>query len=84
VTNVEIVARRNLFRLLRHKPETLDALDLNKRLAQEYGLTSLDKILFMTAVCEETAVSLMAYTEIEIARLATLQQVIESLHARLQ
>lgn len=82
--NVETVVRENLYRLLRLRPETSDQLDPKKRLVQEYGLTSLDKILFMTAVCEETAVSLMAFTEDEIAKLATLQNVIDSLNARRQ
>lgn len=82
--DVETIVRENLYKMLQHKPDAPAAVDIKKRLTQEYGLTSLDRILFMTAVCEEAAVPLMAFTAEEINSLATAESVINSLNDRCQ
>ncbi|MFI0444560.1 acyl carrier protein [Actinomadura sp. 6N118] len=71
---IEQAARRNLAPLL--DPQiTPDALDLDRDLTGDYGLTSLNKVLFLTAVCEDTGVALSRFTERDVARMRTLRDV---------
>ncbi|MFG2000949.1 acyl carrier protein [Spirillospora sp. NPDC048911] len=74
-TEVETTARRNLAPLL-DPPPAPDALDLDRDLAGDYGLTSLNKVLFLTSVCEDTGVALSRFTERDVARMRTLRDVI--------
>lgn len=48
-------------------------------LVNEYGLTSLNKVLFMTAVCDATGVPVSCFTEHDLARMRTLGDVVAAL-----
>lgn len=54
-------------------------------LVREYGLTSLNKVLFLTDVCERTKVSVSHFTEHDVAAMRTLRDVVTALarHANL-
>lgn len=56
-----------------------DALDLGADLVREYGLTSLNKVLFMTDVCERTGVPVSHFTEQDLAVMRTLDDVVDAL-----
>jgi acyl carrier protein len=49
-------------------------------MAEDYGLTSLNKILLITSVCDETQVELFHFTEHDLARMRTPRDVIDALH----
>lgn len=71
-------ARENLARVLENKPDPAE-LDLDVDLADGYGLTSLNKVLFLMSACEETGVPLSAFTETDVAAMRTLGDVISAL-----
>jgi len=56
-----------------------DELDLGLDMAGDYGLTSLDKVMFLTAVCKDTGVELSNFTEEDLPLLRTLHDVTEAL-----
>ena len=56
-------------------------IDLELDMATEYGLTSLNKVLFLMAVCDETGVGLSAFTEADVAAMRTLGDVVAALAA---
>jgi acyl carrier protein len=76
--DVEIAAREDLARVLESdiRPEDLE-LDLD--LAEAYGLTSLNKVLFLMSVCDNTGVGLSAFTEPDVASMRTLRDVTTAL-----
>jgi hypothetical protein len=76
--NIEQVVRRDFIRMVSTSdgPEELD-LDLD--LVDDYGLTSLNKVLFLTSVCENTGVALAHFTEHDLAEMRTLRNVTEAL-----
>jgi acyl carrier protein len=76
--DIEIAARENLARVLELDigPEDLE-LDLD--LAEDYGLTSLNKVLFLMSVCDNTGVGLSAFTEPDVAGMRTLRDVTTAL-----
>jgi acyl carrier protein len=53
--------------------------ELDRDLAADYGLTSLNKVLFMTSACEATGVPLVRLTEGDLAAMRTLRDVITGL-----
>ncbi|RFS84316.1 acyl carrier protein [Actinomadura spongiicola] len=76
--HVEVAARRTLAPLL-DLDIAPDELDPDRDLAADYGLTSLNKVLFLTSVCEDTGVALSRFTERDVARMHTLRDVTELL-----
>jgi acyl carrier protein len=54
-------------------------LDLDADMSESLGLTSLNKVVFLMAVCEDTSVSLSAFTETDVAGMHTLRDVIGAL-----
>ena len=76
--HVEVAARRTLAPLL-DLDIAPDELDPDRDLAADYGLTSLNKVLFLTSVCEDTGVALSRFTERDVARMRTLRDVTELL-----
>jgi acyl carrier protein len=76
--DIETTARDNLTRVLESglRPEDLD-LDLD--LADGYGLTSLNKVLFLMSVCDDTGVALSEFTEPDVAGMRTLRDVTTAL-----
>jgi hypothetical protein len=57
-------------------------LDLDNDMVNTYGLTSLNKVLFLTTVCDDTGVGLSTFTEHDVARLRSLRDVTEALASR--
>ncbi|TDD34948.1 acyl carrier protein [Actinomadura sp. KC06] len=70
-TDIESVARAGLAGLSGSGTPPGE-LDLGLDLAHDYGLTSLKKVMLLTGVCEELGVELSRFTEDDLARLATL------------
>jgi acyl carrier protein len=54
-------------------------VDLDRDMADDYGLTSLNKVLFLTAVCDETGVGLANFTERDLAAMRTARDVADAL-----
>jgi acyl carrier protein len=77
-THVEIAAREALARVLEPGTESAD-LDLDADMSEGLGLTSLNKVVFLMSVCDETEVSLSAFTESDVAGMRTLRDVIDAL-----
>ncbi|WP_055589248.1 acyl carrier protein [Peterkaempfera griseoplana] len=76
--DAERAARGSLARVLATgiSPEDLEP---DADMAERYGLTSLNKVLFMMSVCDEAGVDLSCFTEHDIARLRTLREVADAL-----
>lgn len=70
-------ARDNLARVL----SGVNAADIepDRDLADGYGLTSLNKVVFLMSVCDDTGVPLSAFTEPDVAAMHTLADVVEAL-----
>jgi acyl carrier protein len=77
-THIEIAAREALARVLEPGIEPA-VLDLDADMAEDLGLTSLNKVIFLMSVCDDTKVSLSAFTESDVAGMCTLRDVIEAL-----
>jgi acyl carrier protein len=76
--DIDIVAREDLARVLESGPQPAD-IDLDMDMADDLGLTSLNKVIFLMSVCDDTQVSLSAFTESDVAEMRTLRDVIEAL-----
>lgn len=61
-----------------------DDVDTGGDMVREYGLTSLNKVLFMTEVCERTGVSVSHFTERDLAAMRTLRDVVAALARHVQ
>lgn len=83
ITEIEAAARDNLVMALPTELSAAD-IDLSRDMSADYGLTSLNKVLFMMSVCGDTGVDLGAFTEADVAAMRTLADVIAALgaHAR--
>ena len=55
------------------------ALDLDADMVSRYALTSLNKVLFLTELCETTQVDLANFTEDDLAAMKTLRDVTTAL-----
>jgi amino acid adenylation domain-containing protein len=75
---IEPAAREELGRVLDCGIEPAD-LDPDLDLAESYGLTSLNKVLFLMSVCDSTGVSLSSFTEADVASMRTLADVVAAL-----
>jgi acyl carrier protein len=75
--DVETAARRNLAGVL-SGVEAAD-IDLDLDMVDGYGLTSLNKVLFLMSACDDAGVSLSAFTEPDVARMRTLRDVASAL-----
>jgi hypothetical protein len=78
--DIETAARQGLSAVLDVAAEDLD---LNLDMTDGYGLTSLNKVLFLMAVCDDTDVPLTAFAEPDVARMRTLGDVVSALAAAL-
>ena len=75
--DVEDAARRNLAGVL----SDIDPgdFDLDVDMVDGYGLTSLNKVLFLMSACDDTGVALTSFTEPDVARMRTLRDVTTAL-----
>lgn len=81
-TNIESVAREALARVLESDAAPGD-IGLDTNMADELGLTSLNKVIFLMSVCDETGVSVSGFTESDVAEMRTLRDVIDALASSL-
>jgi acyl carrier protein len=76
--DIEQTAREALASVLEPGPRPAD-LDLDADMSAGLGLTSLSKVVFLMSVCDDTRVSLSAFTEADVARMRTLRDVVGAL-----
>jgi hypothetical protein len=76
--DLDTLAREQLSQVLRDRPAP-QSLDLGEDLVQTYGVTSLNKILFLTSLCRAADVGLDNFTEDDLARMRTLGDVVDAL-----
>lgn len=78
-SDVEAIARVQLTKVMDTDtaPEDIDP-DTDM---EEYGLTSLEKILFITATCEGTGVDLSLFTDRDVDAMHTLRDVTKAVGA---
>ncbi|MFG2967838.1 acyl carrier protein [Streptomyces sp. NPDC048288] len=78
--DIEQAARENLAAVLVIDPAPApEILDPDADMTDTYGLTSLNKVLFLTSVCQETGVDLACFTEHDLADMRTLGDVVAAL-----
>jgi hypothetical protein len=77
-TDLDTLAREQLSQVLRDHPDPV-ALDPNEDLVETYGITSLNKVLFLTSLCKAAEVGLDNFTEDDLARMRTLGNVVDAL-----
>lgn len=75
---IETAAREDLARVLESDVDPAD-IDPDLDMADGYGLTSLNKVLFLMSACDDTNVSLASFTEPDVAGMHTLRDVITAL-----
>ncbi|HEX6467762.1 MAG TPA: acyl carrier protein [Streptosporangiaceae bacterium] len=79
--DIETAARDNLARVV--EPAVApEHLDLDLEMAEGYGLTSLNKVVFLMSVCDATGVALSEFTEADVAAMRTLRDVTTALARR--
>jgi hypothetical protein len=78
IARIERLARENLARVLESEIGP-DELDLDVDMAAGYGLTSLNKVLFLMSVCDDTGVGVAAFTEADVSAMHTLRDVTAAL-----
>ena len=77
-TDLDTLAREQLSQVLRDHPDPV-ALDPHEDLAETYGITSLNKVLFLTSLCKAAEVGLDNFTDDDLARMRTLGNVVDAL-----
>lgn len=75
---IETVVRECLARVLEAQTAPSD-LDPDLDMADEYGLTSLNKVLFLMSACDDADVSVSVFTESDVAGMRTLRDVVTAL-----
>ncbi|MCX5386209.1 acyl carrier protein [Streptomyces sp. NBC_00083] len=76
-SDIETIARQNLSAAVQPAVDP-DAFEPDTDLT-DYGLTSLQKVLFLTRLCEDLAVDLVHLTERDVAEMRTLHDVVDTL-----
>jgi acyl carrier protein len=76
--DIEKAAREAIASVLEPGQEPAD-LDLDADMSEGLGLTSLNKVIFLMSVCDDTSVSLSAFTETDLAAMRTLRDVVGAL-----
>lgn len=79
---IETIVRQQLCKTLKRPPSQAGRLNLAESLVYGYGLTSLDLIMLMTAVCAEAGVPLTEFTEEDIAQVRTPSDIVNLLTGR--
>jgi hypothetical protein len=78
-TELETAVRHRVGQVIEEVPA--DELDLDADLTDEYGLTSLNKVLLLTTVCDDVAVDLANLTEHDVAAMRTGRDILTALSA---
>lgn len=77
-TGIEAAARDHFARILDSGLTPRD-IDLELDMADAYGLTSLNKVLFLMSLCDDSGVDLSVFTEPDVAAMRTLRDVMQAL-----
>ncbi len=81
-TDIESTVRADFVRVM---PEfSASDLDLSVDMVDRYGLSSLNKVLFLTSVCDSLEVSVATFTDGDLAGLHTLADVAAAMTDRRQ
>lgn len=72
------MAREGLWRVLGEQTAPAD-FDPDLDMAGDYGLTSLNKVLFLMSACDDAQVDLASFTEADVAGMRTLRDVVTAL-----
>ena len=75
---IELIAREGLARVLESATDPAD-IDQDLDMAGGYGLTSLNKVLFLMSACDDARVSMSSFTEADVAAMRTLRDVVTAL-----
>jgi len=78
-SDVDAIARANLVKVMGTGAAPGD-IDPDTDM-EDYGLTSLEKILFLTATCENAGVDLSVFNEQDVEAMRTLRDVTKALGA---
>ncbi len=76
--DIEAIVRLGLAGVL-EPPGDPDELDPDLDMADGYGLTSLNKVIFLMSACDDTNVSLTCFTESDVAAMRTVRDVVAAL-----
>jgi acyl carrier protein len=76
--DLEVLVRDELVRVLDSDVNPAD-LDPDLDLADDYGLTSLNKVIFLMSVCDDSRVDLAEFTESDVAQMRTVRDVVTAL-----
>ena len=74
----ETIARRDLAEVLENEVGP-DDIGLDHDLSAQLGLTSINKVLLLTSLCEDTGIDLSRFTEDDLAGMTTLRTVLDAL-----
>ncbi|WET76284.1 phosphopantetheine-binding protein [Amycolatopsis sp. QT-25] len=77
-STIDDAVRDNLSRVL-SKPVEPAEIDPDRDLADGYGLTSMQKVMFLMSACDDTGVGLETFTEPDVAAMRTLRDVTHAL-----
>lgn len=80
--NFESIVRANLGKILEHDPAQSAAIDLDSSLFDDLGLTSLDMIVMMTAICRDAGTPLTQFTPDDMQRIDRPAVIIELLEQK--
>lgn len=73
MSNLQSIVSRNLAAIL---DVDVDRIALDANLSAEYGLTSLNLVLLVTSLCEETGTPVFNFTDKDIANLKTPRDIV--------
>lgn len=76
--DIEAIVRDGLIRVIDPGTDPGE-LDPDLDMADAYGLTSLNKVIFLMSVCDDTQVSLAEFSEPDVARMRTVRDVVTAL-----
>jgi acyl carrier protein len=71
MSETEMAVRRHVARLARASGASVDELNLDSQLRQEYAISSMKMVMLMTALCNEIGVSLAKFDERNLAGVRT-------------
>ncbi|GAB3744579.1 hypothetical protein GCM10027598_79440 [Amycolatopsis oliviviridis] len=78
LSTIDDAVRDNLSRVL-SKPVDPADFEPDRDLADGYGLTSMQKVMFLMSACDDTGVALETFTEPDVAAMKTLRDVTDAL-----
>ena len=73
MSDLQSIVKRNLAELL---DIDIDRIALDASLSDEYGLTSLNLVVLVTTLCDETGTPVFNFTDEDIANLRTPRDVV--------